>query len=98
LESLSKLETWKVCAEYPDVRGWKLVDDTGSSLGIIRDLVVNTETEEVERIVLDSRAEYPVTDLEVTGEVVRVRRDEFMTESSTAPHPSHALRIRCSPG
>lgn len=73
------------------------MDDTGVSLGTIRDLVVNTETGEVERLVLDNRAEYPVQDVAILGGILQLRRDEFLTGGGAgqAPSPESVLRVRC---
>jgi hypothetical protein len=96
MELLSKLENWKICEQGLDVRGWKLVDDAGNSLGVVRDLMVNTETESVETVVLDTLAEYPARELELEDNLLRLRRDEFMTGSGGAATSHERLRIRCS--
>jgi hypothetical protein len=44
IELLSRLENWRICNQNHDIRGFKLLDDGGTSLGTVRDLIVNTET------------------------------------------------------
>ena len=97
IELLSRLENWRICNQNRDVRGSKLVDDTGASLGTIRDLIVNTATAEVERLVLDNRAEYPVRDVAFLGETLQLRREEFLTGGGAgqAPDPETVLHVRC---
>jgi sporulation protein YlmC with PRC-barrel domain len=97
LELVSRFESWRVCDQKQDVRGMKMVDDAGISLGVVRDLMVNTETGEVERLVLDNRAEYPVSNVAVTGDTLHLRSDDFMTGGGAepAPDPSAVLHIRC---
>lgn len=96
IELLSRLENWRICSQNRDVRGSKLVDDTGASLGTIRDLLVNTETGQVERLVLDNRAEYPVHDIALLGGALQLRRDEFLTGGAgQAPDPETVLHVRC---
>jgi sporulation protein YlmC with PRC-barrel domain len=75
----------------------KLVDDSGVALGTVRDLIVNTDTGNVERLVLDNRAEYAVQDVALAGDNLRLRREEFMTGGGTgaALDPDSALHVRC---
>jgi sporulation protein YlmC with PRC-barrel domain len=98
VELLSRVANWQVCEQTEDVRGWKVVDAAGESLGVVRDLMINTETGEVDRVVLDNRAEYPVRDLTMTGgDTLRLRSD-FITDTAgvgAAPEPATVLRIRC---
>jgi hypothetical protein len=97
LELFSRLEHWSICSQNLDVRGWMLTDDAGGPLGQVRDLIVNTESGQVECVVLDNRAEYPLASLDLAGEVLRLRRDVFMTGGGASAAPEHgaALRIRC---
>lgn len=97
IELLSRLDTWRVSGQSRDVRGLKLVDDTGVVLGTVRDLLVNTESGCVERLVLDTRAEYPLHDVAGGVETLQLRRDQFMTGggASAAPDPAAGLRVLC---
>jgi sporulation protein YlmC with PRC-barrel domain len=97
IELLSRLEKWRICSQNRDVRGLKLVDDSGISLGVVRDLIVNTETGVVERLVLDNRAEYPVNDIAFLEDTLQLRREEFLTGggAGAAVEPESVLRVRC---
>jgi hypothetical protein len=97
LELLSRIANWRICEESRDVRGMKLVDDAGGSLGTVRDLIVNTESGAVERLVTDNLAEYPLYCVDLRGELLRLRRDEFLSEAgaAAAPESETALHIRC---
>jgi sporulation protein YlmC with PRC-barrel domain len=97
IDLLSRLGNWKVSGRSRDVRGLKVVDDTGVVLGTVRDLIVNTESGRVERLVLDTRAEYPLQDVVLTTENLQLRRDEFMTSAGAgaALDPSTAFDVLC---
>ena len=97
IELLSRLDTWRVSSESRDVRGLKLVDDTGVVLGTVRDLLVNTESGRVERLVLDTRAEYPLHDVAPGAENLQLRRDQFMTGggAGAALDPGAVFHVLC---
>jgi hypothetical protein len=52
--SLSKLPGWRLADPSQDLRGCPLSD------GTITDLVVNTDTDEIEKVVLDNGRAFPV--------------------------------------
>ncbi len=53
-----------------DIRGWPVQDREGNTVGTVDDLMLNTDTELVDFVVLDDGNEYPVNDLRIGDEVV----------------------------
>jgi len=54
----------------PDIRGWPVEDRAGDQAGTVDDLLLNTETELVDAIALDSGEKYPIDDVEIGDESV----------------------------
>jgi uncharacterized protein (TIGR02271 family) len=48
-----------------DIRGWPVQDQAGNTVGNVSDLMLNTDTELVDFVVLDDGTEYPVDDLRI---------------------------------
>ncbi len=65
-----------------DIRGWKVEDETGSSLGTVSELLLNTETEYVDSIVLDDGEEYPIDDTEIGDGRILLVGDAAAAEGS----------------
>lgn len=53
-----------------DIRGWPAQDEAGNKVGTVEDLLLNTDTELVDAIVLDEGLSYPVGDIEIGDGVV----------------------------
>jgi uncharacterized protein (TIGR02271 family) len=53
-----------------DIRGWPVQDEAGGTIGTVSDLMLNTDTELVDFVVLDDGNEYPVDDLRLGDGVV----------------------------
>lgn len=53
-----------------DIRGWPAQDEAGNKVGTVEDLLLNTDTELVDAIVLDEGPSYPVGDVEIGDGVV----------------------------
>lgn len=69
--SLSDTGDWKL--EFPDdqdVRGFRAVDANGSPVGTVDNMIVNTEEERVDAIVLEDGTEYPARDISIGDGVV----------------------------
>lgn len=75
---LSRLDDWELVDDDQDIRGWPVQDRDGNRLGTVRELIVDTDTEQVEVIVLDNGAEYPNDDVELGRGVVSLRRAEVV--------------------
>jgi hypothetical protein len=71
--SLSVLPGWRLADPSQDLRGRRLLDRVDRSLGTITALMVNTETDLVESIVLDSGQSFPLRKLYLEGESVRLK-------------------------
>ncbi len=80
---LSQLDDWELVHEDQDIRGWPLEDRDGNYIGTVQELIVDTDTEFVETIVLDNGEQYPNDDIELGDGVVYLRRAE-------APEPERA--------
>ena len=69
--ALSDSGDWKL--EFPDdqdVRGYRAVDADGNAVGVVDSMIVNTEMERVDSIVLEDGTEYPAADLSIGDDVV----------------------------
>lgn len=72
-QRLSDLTDWQLEHESQDVRGRMLIDRSGQELGAIREMIIDTDREQVDTLVLDTGAEYPVSDVDITADSVRLR-------------------------
>ncbi len=61
---LSQLEGWTLENRENDVRGWPLRDANGQTLGVITELLVNTDTHLVETLTLDNGMEVSTKDIQ----------------------------------
>ena len=69
--SLSDTGDWKL--EFPDdqdVRGFRALDADGTQVGTVDNMIVNTEEERVDSIVLEDGTEYPAADISIGDGVV----------------------------
>jgi sporulation protein YlmC with PRC-barrel domain len=53
LERLSKLADWELADSSQDIRGVPLFDEHGAQMGIVEDMVVDTDKQLVTWVVLD---------------------------------------------
>ncbi len=86
-EQLSNLDDWQLANERQDVRGQKLYAPDGREVGTIREMIVNTDTEYVDAIVLDDGTEIPTDDIRLDdddGNKVFLQRD-IAPPARTAP-------------
>ncbi len=72
--ALSQLDDWQLVDSDQDLRGMQLVDTTGTPIGTIREMIVNTDTEYVEAVVLDDGREIPAGEIEIGDAAVYLRR------------------------
>ena len=61
---------WKLPDDDFDLRGQTLLDAAGRPIGEVRDMMVDTEREEVATVVLDDGRELPVRDVEIRADGV----------------------------
>jgi hypothetical protein len=71
-ELFSESDNWEVENDGQDVRGWSVVDDQGQTIGKVSDMYVDTQTETIDRLVLDNGSEIDVNSLEVGDGEIRV--------------------------
>ncbi len=93
---LSQLDDWELVNEDQDIRGWPVEDRAGDRIGTVREMIVDTDTELVEEIVLDDGSEYPNDDIELGDGVVYLRRAgvaEPVAERPAEPVEAEGTRI-----
>ena len=69
--ALSDAGDWKL--EFPndqDIRGYRALDADGNAVGVVDTMIVNTDEERVDAILLDDGTEYPARDLSIGEGVV----------------------------
>ena len=69
--SLSDTGDWKL--EFPDdqdIRGYRALDKDGNPVGVVDTMIVNTDEERVDAVVLEDGTEYPARDLSIGDGVV----------------------------
>src|ERR671933_104028 len=64
-QPLSQLDDWELVHPDQDLRGRQLLDQSGTPLGTVRELIVDTDEERADAIVLDNGAEYPARDFRI---------------------------------
>ena len=64
---LSQLDDWELLNEDQNLRGRTLLDPTGDPIGMIADMVVDTDTEQVDAIVLADGTEHLVRNIQFFG-------------------------------
>jgi hypothetical protein len=69
---LSALPGWRLADPACDLRGRKLLDRDGRELGTVTELSVNTETDLVEAVVLDTGLAFRPSKLRLDGGAVHL--------------------------
>lgn len=69
-QKLSELDSWQVHDSDLDVRGRQLIRTSGTELGTIEDMLVDTERARVSAILLENGRSFPVESLEIRDEAV----------------------------
>ncbi len=69
---LSKQDDYDLSHSEQDCRGWTVRDTAGNTLGKVADLVIDTEAEHVDSIVLDTGAQIPAADVALRSGTVLV--------------------------
>lgn len=74
---LSQLDDWEITDADLDLRGRMLLDQMGRPVGRIAEMVVDTDNERIDAIVLEEGTEYSTDDFHFVGkDVVLVRSNE----------------------
>jgi hypothetical protein len=71
-ELYSESDNWEVENDDQDVRGWNVVDQQGQTIGTVSDMYVDTQTETIDRLVLDNGSEIDVSSVLVEDGTIRV--------------------------
>lgn len=75
LYRLHELTDYKVASDYPDVRGWKVIDADNRTIGEVDELLVNKSTERVVYL-----------DVEVNNELIDNGHEPYGTPASEGVH------------
>ncbi len=70
---LSKQDDYELTRSAHDCRGWTVNDTAGNRLGKCTDMVIDTEAEHVDSIILDNGAQIPAADIALRDGAVLVR-------------------------
>lgn len=90
-QMLSQLDDWQLVDEDQDIRGWMLKDERGDPIGTVTSMVVDTDTEYVDAIVLDDGTEIPVSDIEIGDNAVFLRRATLVQPAMDVPMPEREV-------
>lgn len=90
---LSELSDWQLEHKDQDIRGWPLVDDRGADLGIIDELIVDTDTEYVEALRLRSGAEVSADRIEIGKRQVLLRGAEAPMDGAVVTDGRGEIRV-----
>lgn len=71
---LAQLGDWNVVDEKQDIRGLRLQDEAGNIVGLITEMIVDTDAGYVDAILLDTGAEVSTDDIEIGQDLVVLRR------------------------
>ena len=98
---LSQLDDWGLVHEDQDLRGRKLLDERGAPIGTVTEMIVDTDEQLVEAVVLDNGAEYPARDFRLRdGHPVLFRpgaeipREQSRGTAEAIPLREEELRVR----
>ena len=78
---LEDADGWELSDHDQDIRGKEVWDASGHKLGVVETMVVNTELQKVDAVVLDTGTEYAARDLTLTDEVVYVMEPGAVVEA-----------------
>jgi sporulation protein YlmC with PRC-barrel domain len=82
---LSDTRDWELTDSDQDLRGRDLWDAHGHRLGEIRDMVVDTDTQRVDTIILDTGDEYRTQDLSIGDDAVYVLNYDAGQQAAPGP-------------
>ncbi len=68
--SLSDTGDWQLVNDGQDIRGYQVVDSNGQPVGVIASMIVDTDSELVSTLVLDTGTEVPTADVTIGENVV----------------------------
>ena len=88
--SLADTDDWQLADDAPDIRGFEAVDAMGARLGRVEHLIVDTATEAVSTVLLDSGTGVPAVSLSLGDGVVTLsaRTSEAVAHGGLTPDAS----------
>ena len=92
--ALSRLRSWELDHKQEDVRGWPLRDVEGHVLGTVSELLVDTDSKRVTKIMLNDGSCYPAHDVVLGNRVLLLggngaaRSESSVVKSAPAPAES----------
>jgi uncharacterized protein (TIGR02271 family) len=92
---LSQQDEYGLMHSEQDCRGWAVVDAAGKTLGTCTDMIVDTEAEHIDSIVLDTGAKIPASQITLQRGTVLVRAGG---EATVAKSTSSAPPKTATPG
>lgn len=92
---LSQLDDWQLENSGQDLRGRTLMTEDGRELGTIEEMIVNTDTEYVEEIVLDDGTPVPTSDIRLDhGNVYYLIAQAATSSDAAADDPARMTKQR----
>ncbi len=91
---LSQLDNWNLIDQDQEIRGLRLVDKAGQAIGLITDMIVDTDAGYVDAVVLDSGGEIPADAIEIGTDVVYLQHSTDIPP--TTSHSGHAAGTRAA--
>jgi uncharacterized protein (TIGR02271 family) len=91
-KSLSELDDYQLTNSDQDCRGWDVVNASGTQIGTVREMLVDTEVERVAALELDSGAQILVNEISLRdGRVVAANSDIAGAGGTTTTPPVGAV-------
>lgn len=88
--SLNNTDDWKLVYDDQNVRGWEVVDRSGEVVSHVEDMIIDTEGEYVETLVLEDGQEIPARDVMLADGVVYADADlDHHHETGVAMYPHY---------
>lgn len=91
---LSDTHDWELVNKDEDLRGWEVRDARGTPIGEVGDLIVDTDTERIETVVLKDGATFRAADVRLADRVVYV--DSYNAPVGARLYDDASLRRRAA--
>jgi len=86
--ALSRLPEWELDTRNDDIRGWALRDVEGHTIGVVGELIVDTDTRCVSEVELVDGRHFPAHDVRIGNHVLTLER---LSTSTTSTSPGLGL-------
>ena len=91
---LAELDEWKLADRDQDIRGKELRDSAGKTLGRIQALIVETDRQEVDSVLLESGREIPVEAIDIRNDGRDVILSSTYMDGQVSPQQREAGSLR----